>query len=155
MCNQMPSQEEQDMVWEYCYKRELYRPDATIPKALIRAGVFLTGISLAACGLYWLCTRPGSPGLFYAYPVLTKIAVWFFCLCVGAGLYSRKIIIGLVRLYQHYAPEKMRRKCLLKPTCSEYMILAVQKYGAVRGVYKGVYRLFRTCRGSIYRIDYP
>jgi putative component of membrane protein insertase Oxa1/YidC/SpoIIIJ protein YidD len=155
MRKETPSQEEQDMVWEYCCKRELHRPDASIPKALVYICVFLTGVSVAAFGLYRLCMYANLTELFYSYPVLTKLLVGFFCFITAVCLYSKKIIIGSVRLYQRYAPERIRRKCLLKPTCSEYMILAVQKYGAVRGVYKGVYRLFRTCKGFVYRIDDP
>jgi putative component of membrane protein insertase Oxa1/YidC/SpoIIIJ protein YidD len=68
---------------------------------------------------------------------------------------SKRIIIEFVRLYQHYAPEEVRRTCLLMPTCSEYKILAVQKYGALPGLCKGIYRLLITCRGTVYRIDYP
>jgi putative component of membrane protein insertase Oxa1/YidC/SpoIIIJ protein YidD len=43
----------------------------------------------------------------------------------------------------------------LKPTCSEYMILAVEKYGVFCGVKKGVHRLLFTCRGWDYRVDEP
>jgi putative component of membrane protein insertase Oxa1/YidC/SpoIIIJ protein YidD len=49
----------------------------------------------------------------------------------------------------------VRRKCILKPTCSEYIILAIEKYGVFRGVKKGVYRLLYTCRMRDYRIDEP
>jgi putative component of membrane protein insertase Oxa1/YidC/SpoIIIJ protein YidD len=49
----------------------------------------------------------------------------------------------------------MRRKCLFKPTCSEYMILAIEKYGALKGTYRGLHRLFIKCKGHYYSIDYP
>ncbi|MBQ8782837.1 MAG: membrane protein insertion efficiency factor YidD [Clostridia bacterium] len=67
----------------------------------------------------------------------------------------KKAIIGAIRLYQHYAPEDIRRRCLFKPTCSEYAILAVKKYGVVIGLFKAYKRLFKRCRGNIYMIDYP
>ncbi|OGL42988.1 MAG: hypothetical protein A2161_04650 [Candidatus Schekmanbacteria bacterium RBG_13_48_7] len=65
------------------------------------------------------------------------------------------VVIYSVRLYQHYAKEELRRRCLFKPTCSEYLILAVQKLGVIKGLYKGYIRLFKRCRGNIYKIDYP
>ncbi|KAA5217934.1 membrane protein insertion efficiency factor YidD [Bacteroides finegoldii] len=65
------------------------------------------------------------------------------------------MLIGIVKLYQRYAPEETRRKCLYKPTCSEYAILALKKYGLVKGLYKIYIRLFKTCRGIEYGIDYP
>ncbi|MDR2344127.1 MAG: membrane protein insertion efficiency factor YidD [Spirochaetaceae bacterium] len=89
---------------------------------------------------------------------IIAVSFWeiFFVSIIGSScLLSRKIVIGIVELYQRYAPEYMRRRCLLMPTCSEYMILAVKKYGAVRGVYKGVCRLFFRCRGNVYYIDDP
>ncbi len=90
---------------------------------------------------------------FYAR---TSLFVRRYPVDYGLGiLRMRSIFIGLVHLYQHYAPEDIRRRCLLQPTCSEYMILAIEKYGAVKGAAKGIRRLFFTCRGNIYRIDYP
>jgi putative component of membrane protein insertase Oxa1/YidC/SpoIIIJ protein YidD len=74
---------------------------------------------------------------------------------VGVLVVSKKAIIGLVRLYQHYAPERIRRKCLFKPTCSEYMILALEKYGLIKGLCKGAYRMFFKCKGFYYSVDYP
>lgn len=73
---------------------------------------------------------------------------------IALALFSKRILIGLVRIYQHYAPEDRRRMCLFKPTCSEYAILALNKYGAIRGSVMTVNRL-RRCRGDKYRIDYP
>lgn len=74
------------------------------------------------------------------------VTVWLCCI-------GKKVVIWFVHLYQHYAPDRVRLRCLFEPSCSEYMILAVNKYGVFRGVYKGVKRLLR-CRppGGI---DYP
>ncbi|MDO4363209.1 MAG: membrane protein insertion efficiency factor YidD [Clostridia bacterium] len=63
--------------------------------------------------------------------------------------------MGCIKLYQHYAPEEIRRRCLFKPTCSEYAILAIKKYGLIIGLVKTYNRLFKKCKGNIYRIDYP
>lgn len=78
--------------------------------------------------------------------------LWFGIACF---LVRKKAVISAVHLYQHYAPEHVRRRCLCKPTCSEYAILAVQKYGVLWGGYKTYRRLFKRCRGSIYRMDEP
>ena len=34
-------------------------------------------------------------------------------------------------------------------------ILAIEKYGVIIGLIKAYIRLFKKCRGNIYRIDYP
>jgi len=66
----------------------------------------------------------------------------------------RRILIYLVRLYQRYAPDSIRNSCLFEPTCSEYFILSVQKYGAIRGTVKGIKRILR-CKPPNGGIDYP
>lgn len=52
-------------------------------------------------------------------------------------------------------PKKQEENAFYKPTCSEYAILALKKYGLVKGLYKIYIRLFKTCRGIEYGIDYP
>ncbi len=54
-----------------------------------------------------------------------------------------RTIIGLVRVYQWTLSPLVGRQCRFQPTCSNYMIQAIEKYGAVRGVVKGVWRIIR------------
>jgi putative membrane protein insertion efficiency factor len=53
------------------------------------------------------------------------------------------LLIGLVRLYQLTLSPVLGRQCRFHPTCSQYFILAVQKYGALRGSWRGVRRILR------------
>lgn len=55
----------------------------------------------------------------------------------------KKVMIGMIRIYQRYAPTSIRNKCRFEPSCSEYMILALEKYGTIKGMIKGVDRLKR------------
>ena len=60
-------------------------------------------------------------------------------------------IIALVRVYQLTLSPIFGRFCRFQPTCSNYMIQAVEKYGAVRGLAKGIWRILRChpfCRGG-------
>jgi putative membrane protein insertion efficiency factor len=62
-----------------------------------------------------------------------------------------RAIIAFVRLYQLTLSPFIGRQCRFQPTCSHYMIGAVEKYGAVRGVLKGLWRILRCnpfCRGG-------
>jgi uncharacterized protein len=62
------------------------------------------------------------------------------------------VLIGLVRLYQCTLSPFMGRQCRFHPTCSNYFIEAVRKYGAVRGTIKGLWRICRCqpfCQGGI------
>jgi putative membrane protein insertion efficiency factor len=52
-------------------------------------------------------------------------------------------LIGLVRIYQWTLSPVLGRQCRFEPTCSAYFILAVQKYGAIRGGWKGLQRIGR------------
>ena len=80
-----------------------------------------------------------------------------FC-AVAAGVYilavAKRAVICLVHLYQSKAPDDVRLKCVFEPSCSEYMILAVEKYGAIIGVIKGIRRLGR-CHAPNGGKDYP
>jgi hypothetical protein len=53
------------------------------------------------------------------------------------------LIVLLVRLYQKLIRPLLPPTCIYQPGCSEYMILAVQKYGPLKGVPKGLWRICR------------
>jgi putative membrane protein insertion efficiency factor len=47
------------------------------------------------------------------------------------------------RLYQPVSRRLWPRMCRYTPTCSEYTAQAIEKYGFVRGVIKGIARIAR------------
>lgn len=55
----------------------------------------------------------------------------------------KSVCIFFIRVYQRFAPEATRRRCVFTPTCSEYAISALQKYGVIRAVPKIINRLKR------------
>ena len=88
--------------------------------------------------------------------VLPGKAVWFWLgwSAVYFALIAKRALIWLVHLYQNKASDATRLKCVFEPSCSEYMILAVNKYGFLKGVIKGVRRLLR-CHPPNGGVDYP
>lgn len=52
-------------------------------------------------------------------------------------------LIGCVRLYQIVLSPLFGRQCRFQPTCSNYFIDAVKKYGALAGGWRGVRRILR------------
>ena len=58
-------------------------------------------------------------------------------------IHLKSISICGVRIYQRFAPDSIRNKCRFEPSCSEYMILSIQKYGVIHGIRKGINRLKR------------
>jgi putative membrane protein insertion efficiency factor len=53
------------------------------------------------------------------------------------------LLIAAARVYQWTLSPLVGRQCRFEPTCSNYFILAVQKYGAVRGTWLGLRRIAR------------
>lgn len=54
----------------------------------------------------------------------------------------KKLTIKLIRFYQK-VPLRTHFMCKFQPTCSEYMIEAIIKYGVIKGILKGIYRILR------------
>ncbi len=55
------------------------------------------------------------------------------------------LVLRVLRAYKRLISPILPNSCRYQPTCSEYMIEAVERYGAARGVWIGVKRLGR-CR---------
>ncbi|MCE9533466.1 MAG: membrane protein insertion efficiency factor YidD [Planctomycetes bacterium] len=53
------------------------------------------------------------------------------------------VIVLLVKIYRLIVRPLLPPLCRFQPSCSEYMILAVHKYGPFRGACKGVCRICR------------
>jgi putative component of membrane protein insertase Oxa1/YidC/SpoIIIJ protein YidD len=143
---------EQDSAGEYSL-RKLHRPATAAKTAVVwlllvealgSAIAFLAGSLFEELGSLYHIPFRLSTGQFYSFGSFIACAV---CL--------RKLLVTAVELYQHYAPEEIRRRCTLTPSCSEYAILALRKYGVIKGLYKIYVRLARTCRGGEYGTDYP
>jgi uncharacterized protein len=64
------------------------------------------------------------------------------------------ILILIIKLYQLTFGVLFRGHCRFHPTCSEYMIQSIKKYGAIKGVYNGLTRILK-CHpySNIYGID--
>ena len=55
-----------------------------------------------------------------------------------------KILIAMVRFYRRYLSGLKRyTHCIYRPTCSEYAIEALQKYGALKGSWLAIKRILR------------
>ena len=54
----------------------------------------------------------------------------------------KRIIIFIIRLYQ-VTPLHSHNMCRFTPTCSNYMIDALNKYGTIKGLKLGIKRILR------------
>ncbi|HEX3685855.1 MAG TPA: membrane protein insertion efficiency factor YidD [Bryobacteraceae bacterium] len=55
----------------------------------------------------------------------------------------QRILIAVLRGYKILISPLLPSACRFYPTCSEYMLDAIAKHGALRGVWMGVKRLGR------------
>ena len=53
------------------------------------------------------------------------------------------LLIALIRLYQTFISPGLPPSCRFAPSCSQYALEAVQRYGALKGVWLGARRLVR------------
>lgn len=65
------------------------------------------------------------------------------------------IYIGtfLIKVYQLILRPLFPSACRFTPTCSEYSIQAIEKYGFLKGVYLGIRRISRCHGGNIGGLD--
>lgn len=55
----------------------------------------------------------------------------------------KRLIIFLIRMYQNTFSKILGNQCRFIPTCSEYTIEAIKKYGIVKGLALGFKRIMR------------
>ncbi len=63
----------------------------------------------------------------------------------------KRLLIGLIRLYQRGISAHTRPSCRFTPTCSAYAVTAIERFGALRGSALAVWRILRCnplCRGG-------
>lgn len=56
-----------------------------------------------------------------------------------------RILILPIRFYQRFISPMLPPACRFTPTCSQYAIEALQKYGPIKGLYLAIRRILR-CR---------
>jgi len=55
----------------------------------------------------------------------------------------QRVVLALLHLYNRIVSPLLPPMCRFEPTCSAYMMQAVEKYGALRGIWLGLRRLGR------------
>jgi putative membrane protein insertion efficiency factor len=55
----------------------------------------------------------------------------------------RQIVMALIRGYQRFISPLLASNCRFHPTCSQYTLEAVERYGAAKGLWLGAKRIGR------------
>jgi putative membrane protein insertion efficiency factor len=56
---------------------------------------------------------------------------------------ARRVVLGLIRLYQLVLSPWLGRRCRYEPTCSAYAAEAIERYGVARGTWLAAKRIGR------------
>ncbi|RTZ60109.1 MAG: membrane protein insertion efficiency factor YidD [Gammaproteobacteria bacterium] len=67
----------------------------------------------------------------------------------------KKAVIYLIKFYQKAISPLFPSSCRFEPTCSQYSILAIEKYGVLKGGLKAIWRILRCNPWNKGGIDYP
>ena len=127
----------------WLYQRQLVRPRIRWGRILLFTALLIVG-SFSLYYLLALCAVPAGAALGACLAGVLIVLL----------LSLKRILICLIQIYQRYAPSAVRNKCRFEPSCSQYMILSLQKYGVLKGLQKGRNRLKR-CNTSDGGFDYP
>lgn len=55
----------------------------------------------------------------------------------------KKLMLAMIRFYQHHISPAFPPRCKFSPTCSQYALEAIEKYGPLKGGYLAFKRLMR------------
>ena len=81
--------------------------------------------------------------LFFGIHFKLNIVVFILMLVIYFLISIKPFVLLIVKIYQHIAPISIRSKCRFEPSCSQYMILSINKYGLIKGFVKGINRIKR------------
>jgi len=123
------------------FKQTVERPSVSWSRALPQ-------VLIPVAAAIAFCIVAERSGLYH----LSWIA--WVALLLYALLRLKRILLFMISVYQRYAPLSLRSACCFEPTCSEYMRLAIEKYGVRTGFSKGIDRLLR-CKPPNGGYDWP
>lgn len=115
------------------YKRVIIRPKI---KWHTFVSWFFCPILCILASFYLLRIFDIVPNCYYWITVAVCTLIYLICT-------ANWLVVFGIKVYQRYAPTEIRMKCRFEPSCSEYMIAVIEKYGLIRGVKRGFNRLNR------------
>ena len=57
--------------------------------------------------------------------------------------FFKKLFIFPIKAYQLFISPMLGSNCRFQPTCSAYMVQAIEEWGALKGVWLGLKRIFK------------
>lgn len=134
-------------------ENKLYRPEIHFGKAAIVTITTIILTLLVSWAITLILIRQGIFNLEQNGQLAIFLSIYWKVQLLVLLLTLKYIFIWFIRVYQRYAKSETRLRCCYTPSCSEYAILALKKYGLILGCIKAVKRLLRC--GPPGGIDYP
>lgn len=134
-------------------ENKLYRPQINFAKAIITTILTIVLTLLLTALVLFFLDKTGLYSIEKDSLLTVYISVYWKVQVIVLLMTLKYILIWFIRVYQRYAKSETRLRCCYTPSCSEYAILALRKYGLIIGVCKAVNRLLRC--GPPGGIDYP
>lgn len=150
--NHLPSQEE--LIEFYRLSQQNDPTSASYARVSVRPRVRWLRASML---LLTSCLLSAAVGLLMY--VFTDRVVFAVCAAVGfllimTAIHAKPLLIFSITVYQRLAPLSVRERCRYEPSCSQYMMQAVGKYGFFKGLKKGL-RRWRSCKPPNGGYDLP
>jgi putative membrane protein insertion efficiency factor len=111
------------------YERVYVRPRVSVANILLHGA-----LPVALCALLTAILLLQHRTIAWLPPI-TLIAY----VCVRLKV----LLLFFIKVYQRFAPVWLRSRCRFEPSCSEYMRIAIEKYGCTKGMRKGLNRIKR------------
>lgn len=134
-------------------ENKLYRPEIHFGKAAIITVTTIIITLLISWGITLLLAHQGVFEIEKDGQLAVFLSIYWKVQLIVLLLTLKYIFIWFIRIYQRYAKSETRLRCCYTPSCSEYAILALKKYGLIIGSIKAVKRLLRCSPPG--GIDYP
>lgn len=138
---------------QYRRYHPLARPSITWRTVIIRV-VSVLLMSFAVSLALFFCLSAYKVIEWDSFPLNYFLRLYAFVICGICLLLLKYILLTSIELYQHYASEQTRRKCVCMPSCSVYATMALKKYNVFKAARLILNRLSKCC-GTVCFIDYP
>ena len=117
-------------------QKPLFRPEISVKRITAAFFLWLSIYASLCAAIILICSH-------FEFSKQVCVALTVALTAVFLIIKAKAMLKNAVLLYQKFAPERLRKSCLFTPSCSEYMLLSLEKYGFIKGVIKGIGRLLR------------
>lgn len=122
------------------------RPDHSKPK---KAEIVVREVKLKDLISYFFLSIPIILILIHSLIHSTRLEFvtvrWILIILLSVGIYLhfKRFLLGSILLYKALAPMKVRNVCRFTPSCSQYALISIMRYGIILGCILSLCRISR------------